>query len=444
MKTSRSRSTVSLLILSLTISPIMCYGAEAGLMSGATAGGVIATLPSPAAGFTEAELDEMLGPIALYPDPLLAQVLPSTTFIDQLGEAQKTLNGKSDDELIAKQNWDISVKAVAHYPQVLQMMTEKQDWTTALGQAYVSQQPDVEKAIQRLRAEAKAAGNLVTSDKMIVETKTVSGKQVIVVEPAQPEVIYVPQYNPEVVYVQQGPSTGAVVGASVLAFGAGLALGAWLNRGWHWYGGGPYYHGWAGSGWIARSSRSASVNINRNVYVNNSYRNVNVNRSITSRNISTYRNDMQRTANLHHEQKVTANNLKRTNATATGAGANRNTAAHKTGTKAGTAAGTNARGATNSAKSTDVPRTGNSATAGQTSGNRAGAASTGARTTAGTGAAKTTAGTGAAKTTAGTGAAKTTAGTGAKTTGGTGAKTTGGTGAKSGASGGKRTGGRKG
>jgi hypothetical protein len=97
--------------------------------------------------------------IALYPDPLLAQVVPAATFIDQLEEARRVLGGSTDDNQIGNQNWDVSVKSVAHYPQILDRMVEQRDWTTALGQAYVNQSTDVAKSIQRLRAQARSAGN---------------------------------------------------------------------------------------------------------------------------------------------------------------------------------------------------------------------------------------------------------------------------------------------
>ena len=289
MKRIKLNITVFVLILTLATFP------SQGIVSG-FADPISGSEPVMFQAFSEAEMDELLAPIALYPDPLLAQLLPASTFVDQIGEAQKTLNGKSDDNLIANQNWDVSVKSIAHYPSVLQMMNQKIDWTTALGQAYVTQAADVEKAIQRLRAQAKDAGTLVSNDKTLVETKTEGGQQVIVIEPAQAEVIYVPQYDSQVVYVQQGPSTGAVVAASMISFGVGMAMGSWLNRGWNWYGGGVYYHGWAGGGWIGRSANIANINVNRNVYVNNSYRNINVDRNVTSRNVSTYRTDLQRDA----------------------------------------------------------------------------------------------------------------------------------------------------
>lgn len=262
--------------------------------------------------FSDAELDELFSPIALYPDPLLAQVVPAATFVDQLVEAQRTLNGRPDDNAIAKYNWDVSVKSVAHYPQILQMMVEKQDWTTAVGQAYVYQSTDVGKSIQRLRAEAKAAGNLATTSQQQVITEG----NVIKIVPAQPQVIYVPQYNPEVVYVEKddGPSTGEVIAATAIAFGAGMAIGAWLNNDWDWYGRGIYYHGWVGGGWVGVNRTFVNVNVNRNVYINNRYNNINVNRNVVNRNINNYRTTLNRNATVRQQNIArNRNNLNRTN-----------------------------------------------------------------------------------------------------------------------------------
>jgi len=248
--------------------------------------------------YSDEELDEMLAPIALYPDPLLAQMIPAATFFDQLEEAQRTLNGKSDDNLIADQNWEVSVKSVAHYPQVLRLMVENQDRTIAIGQAYVSQPQDVSKSIQRLRTQAKDAGNLVTNKQQQVVTEG----EAIKIVPAEPQVIYVPQYDPEVVYVDNGPSTGAVVAATAISFGVGLAIGAWLNNDYDYYGRGIYYHGWNGGGWIG--ANRTFVNVNRNVYINNSYRNINVNRNIVNRNISNYRTNLNRSATVRRDRTV--------------------------------------------------------------------------------------------------------------------------------------------
>ena len=262
--------------------------------------------------FSDSELDELFSPIALYPDPLLAQVVPAATFIDQLEDAQRVLGGKSDDNLISQQNWDVSVKSVAHYPQVLQMMVEKRDWTTAVGQAYVNQSTDVAKSIQRLRAEAKSAGNLVTTSQQEV---IVDGNTIKIV-PAQPQVIYVPQYNPQVVYVEKddGPSTGDVVAAAAISFGVGMAIGAWLNNDWDWYGRGIYYHGWVGGGWVGVNRTFVNVNVNRNVYVNNRYNRVNINRNINNRNINNYRTTLNRNATVR-QQNIARNrtNINRNN-----------------------------------------------------------------------------------------------------------------------------------
>ena len=257
-----------------------------------------ATSPVSDQKYSDDELDEMLAPIALYPDPLLAQMIPAATFFDQLEEAQRTLNGKSDDNLIADQNWEVSVKSVAHYPQVLRLMVENQDRTIAIGQAYVSQPQDVSKSIQRLRGQAKDAGNLVTNKQQQVVTEG----EAIKIVPAEPQVIYVPQYDPEVVYVDNGPSTGAVVAATAISFGVGLAIGAWLNNDYDYYGRGIYYHGWNGGGWIG--ANRSFVNVNRNVYINNSYRNINVNRNIVNRNISNYRTNLNRSATVRRDRTV--------------------------------------------------------------------------------------------------------------------------------------------
>jgi hypothetical protein len=264
------------------------------------------------ANFAAQELDEILAPIALYPDPLLAQVIPAATFVDQIAAASKVLNGRVDPNLIDQQDWDVSVKAVAHYPEVLDKMNQNQDWTIALGQAYVNQPKEVMKSIQHLRTEARTAGTLATTPQQQVITQ---GESIAIV-PAEPQVIYVPQYDPEVVYEPQevsqpvsqdsGVSTGAAVASTVIAFGAGLAIGAWLNRDCGWEDEGIYYHGWSGGGWVGASS--SYVDVNRSVYVNNSYRNVNVNRTVVSRDINNYRTDLDRRAAVRSDAAINRRN----------------------------------------------------------------------------------------------------------------------------------------
>jgi hypothetical protein len=141
--------------------------------------------------FTDAELDQLLAPIALYPDPLLAQILPAASFGDQIYRASSLLDGHVDEGLIEIQNWDISVKALAHYPNILTFMAQTPDWTAAVGQAYVAQRRAVERSIQRLREQARAAGYLQSTDE-----QQVIADDVIRIEPAQADTIYVPQYDP--------------------------------------------------------------------------------------------------------------------------------------------------------------------------------------------------------------------------------------------------------
>jgi hypothetical protein len=230
--------------------------------------------------FTPEQLDNLLAPIALYPDPLLAQVLLAATFPDQIDEAARFVQGNPDPGYIDSQPWDVSVKAVAHYPQVLQRMADQIDWTTSLGQAYVGQSSDVMTAVQRLRAQARSAGNLVTTP----QQEVVYNAGYIEIWPAQPRFIYVPVYDPEVVYFRRG--------GTFISFGRGFALGVWLNHDCDWRGHRVYYHGWNDNrGWVMRSRPYVHVT---NVYVNANYRNVVVNRTVVSRpvhyeNLNRYR-----------------------------------------------------------------------------------------------------------------------------------------------------------
>ncbi len=217
--------------------------------------------------FTPDQLDNLLAPVALYPDPLLAQVLVAAPFPDQIDEANRFVRDDPNPDDIDPQPWDVSVKAVAHYPEVLQMMADKLDWTTALGQAYVNQSTDVMASVQRLRAQAQQAGNLVTTPEMEV----VDSGGAIELWPAQPQFIYVPVYDPAIVFFVRAP----------LFFRPRFVIGAWLNYDFDWRLDRVYYHGWlGGEGWERRCRPYIHVT---NVYVNNTYRTVIVNRSVVRR-----------------------------------------------------------------------------------------------------------------------------------------------------------------
>jgi hypothetical protein len=169
-------------------------------------------------------LNELLAPVALYPDALVALILPASTLPSDVVLAARYLERQGDINQIAAQPWDDSLKSLANYPDVLLWMNENLEWTSAVGEAFVEQPADVMNSIQALRAQAKAAGNLVDTPEQVVVVE----KEVIRIVPAVPEVIYVPQYNPQVVYVQSYSPV------PVITFGAGFAVGAWLSFDFDW------------------------------------------------------------------------------------------------------------------------------------------------------------------------------------------------------------------
>lgn len=209
---------------------------------------------------TAAELQSLVAPIALYPDALVAQILNAATFPDEIGAAEywmgqnKDLTGSALMTAVDGQSWDPSIKALTQFPSVLNNMAQNLSWTSQLGEAYHNQASDVMTAIQTLRAQAKAAGNLKSGSQITVVQQS---PQTIVIQPTNPQIVYVPQYNPTVVYgtpyVVPGYSTADVVATGLLSFGAGMAVGAMMSGGccgwgyssWNcnWYHGGAYYHG---------------------------------------------------------------------------------------------------------------------------------------------------------------------------------------------------------
>jgi hypothetical protein len=233
--------------------------------------------------FSDDDLETLLAPIALYPDPLIAQILPAATYVDQIDEAQRVLRGRVDEDLIDRQDWDVSVKAIAHYPTVLRKLDADLNWTASLGQAYINQPGDVMDAIQRLRGQARAAGHLLNN----AQQEIIYDGAIIRIVPAQAEYIYVPVYDPEVVYLSGGPYGEEYFAAGIISFGLGFAIGAWLNYDCDWHHRHVYYHGWQGGGWIAHSRPRVHIT---NMYVNDNYTNVIVNRNIMHRNVDAYRN----------------------------------------------------------------------------------------------------------------------------------------------------------
>jgi Protein of unknown function (DUF3300) len=227
--------------------------------------------PSQASKIPSEQLDSLVAPIALYPDPLLAQTLAASTYpleiiqLQQWLEKNKNLKDKALADAVGKQTWDASVQALAALPDVVKRLADDIQWTTDLGNAFLAQQSDVMDAVQRMRKKAQDKGNLKSTEQQKVETKVIENKSVIVVEQANPQVVYVPSYDPVVVYGPAYypyppiyyPPAGYYAGGLAIAFGAGVMMGAFWGGGWGW-----------GCGWGGND-----ININRN---NNFNRNTNI------------------------------------------------------------------------------------------------------------------------------------------------------------------------
>lgn len=235
------------------------------------------------------QLDALVAPIALYPDNLLAQVLVATTYPLQLIQLHQWLqknpelakDQKKLNDAVAKQPWDPSIQSMASLPDVVKWLSEDVQWTTDLGNAFLAQQKDVMDAVQRMRGKAKEKGTLVSNDKMKVETQVIESKQVIVIEPSDPEIVYVPSYDPVYVYGSIGYpyppiyyppyyyGTGAYWAAGAIGFGIGLAWGAaWGAWGW-------------GCGW---GGGDIDMNINNNFNRNSNFNGGNRGNNIGSGN----------------------------------------------------------------------------------------------------------------------------------------------------------------
>jgi len=211
---------------------------------------------------TPQQLDQLLAPVALYPDALLAQITSASTNPQEILDVDNWLAQNSNltstalSEAAQQQGFDPAFVALVQFPTVLQMMAENIDDYAAIGQAVIANQAEVTASIQRLRAQAYAAGSLRTTPQQTVTVDQGAGQPVYVIQPANQAVVYVPQYDPTVVYV--GPSTGTVVAASLISFGLGIGIGAllysnqpwgWGGWGWNWRGGGIYYNHAVWGGW---------------------------------------------------------------------------------------------------------------------------------------------------------------------------------------------------
>ena len=217
--------------------------------------------------FRQEELDQMLAPIALYPDELLVQVLMAATYPLEVVRASRWIQANPNlkgDQLAAaleQQDWDPSVKSLANFPSVLQMMNDRLEWTQKMGDAFLAQKDQVMDTVQELRRKAQAEGSLMsTSEQTVVEDPQ---SQTIVIEPAVPEVVYVPVYDPTIVF---GPwwwpayppyyyyPRGSILAGRVIGFGLGVAVGV------------AWGYAWGGFNW---HHHDVVINTTRNIYINN-------------------------------------------------------------------------------------------------------------------------------------------------------------------------------
>ncbi len=266
-----------------------------------------ATAPAPAAVAAETgeilsadQLDAIVAPIALYPDPLLAQCLVASTYPLDIVAAQQwqaknsTLKGDSLAKAAEQQPWDPSVQALVSLPDALKVMSENIQWTTQLGDAFLGQENEVMDAVQRLRAKAKDGGKLASSEQQKVETKVVEEKTVIEIQPASTEVVYVPTYSPTVIW---GPMMypypplyyPPYYGGAWLGWGVGIAIGIGISGGWGW-----------GCGWGGHNN--ITINNNNN-YVNHHNRQNNVNRTGNSN----WQHNAKQRGGAPYKDRATAN-----------------------------------------------------------------------------------------------------------------------------------------
>jgi hypothetical protein len=318
--------SVAFSLLLSTVSSQMLYGFQ-NQSSVPETGNPTETTPQSAA-----ELQALVAPIALYPDSLVAQVLSAATFPDQVAIADywlqqnNTLPGRALMQQVDKQSWDPSVKALTEFPSVLGDLAKNLTWTSSLGEAYHNQQAEVMTAIQTLRAQAKAAGNLKSSSQITVVQQS---PQVIVIQPANPQIVYVPQYNPALIYgtpyVVPGYTPGDVAAAGIVGFGAGIAVGALMSGGccswgyssWNcgWHGTAVVYHGGAYYGNSAWHGGYYNGGYHNGYGYNNAYNHSNVANNYRNNGNTYNRNVSGNTVNVNKQnaQNFNANHASASN-----------------------------------------------------------------------------------------------------------------------------------
>jgi hypothetical protein len=278
--------------------------------------------------FSNDQLDQIVAPVALYPDSLLSQVFIASTYPLEVVEADRWRRQHSDlkdaalDQALDSEDWDPSVLGLTHFPDVLKQMSDNLDWTKDMGDAFLAQQGDLMDAVQRMRVRAQDAGTLKTTKQQTVSTETVSTesvsggapseKQTIVIQPADPQVVYVPSYAPSQVYgsyappqpyypaVYSGYSPGAVAATGLLSFGLGVGVGALVTDGFDW----GHHDAWVNNNYYGggHGSWSNNVNVNRNANINNA----NINRRNVAANRQNWNYNPEHRRNVGYRDPGTA------------------------------------------------------------------------------------------------------------------------------------------
>ena len=238
--------------------------------------------------FSAEQIDQMVAPVALYPDSLLAQIFIASTYPLELVEADRwrrqnaSLKDDALDKALEAKDWDPSVKGLTSMPDLLKRMADNLDWTKDLGDAFLGQKDDVMNAVQAMRRKASDAGNLKTTEQQTVTKEVINNKETIVIQPANPETVYVPSYPPTVYGSSYAPAQpyyaapvygytpGQMATTSLLSFGAGVAVGALVSDGFGWgdndvhvYN--NYYGGGGGGGGGGNKNNNVNVNVEKNV-----------------------------------------------------------------------------------------------------------------------------------------------------------------------------------
>jgi len=262
--------------------------------------------PPPSQALTPDQLDDLVAPIALYPDPLIGQILVAATYPLELVQAQQWLQrnpgltGADLTQGAQQQNWDPSIQALVVFPDLVKRLNQDITWTTNLGNAFLAQQGDVMDAVQRMRLKAQQAGKLPSTSQQRVTTTNEGGQPIIDIEPADPQVIYLPNYNPAYFW---GPSLyypyanwfyPPFLGGNYFGFGFGIGMGPYFGFGWGGWGGWGWRPGWG----------------NHSMYVNNSFihRNgFNVGRGGSLSGRSTWSHDASHRGGVPYANRALAN-----------------------------------------------------------------------------------------------------------------------------------------